>query len=147
VGITVRDARPGDAEPIAGLLAELGYPASAHAALAHIVRFADDQASRLHVADLSTDGVVGLVATHIVPRLDDDAFTCRITDIVVAATHRRTGVGSALLAAAEHEARRAGAPRLDLSSGEWRADAHAFYTGHGFESRARSFTKRLRPRP
>jgi GNAT superfamily N-acetyltransferase len=99
------------------------------------------------VADLSTDQVVGLVATHIVPRLDDDALTCRITDIVVSGAHRRSGVGSALMAAAEQEARRAGAPRLDLSSGEWRADAHAFYARHGFETRARSFTKRLPPQP
>jgi GNAT superfamily N-acetyltransferase len=99
------------------------------------------------VAETSEHGVVGLVATHIVPRLDDDACTCRITDIVVSAAHRRSGIGSALVAAAEAEARKAGAPRLDLSSGEWRADAHAFYASHGFETRARAFTKRLSAEP
>jgi GNAT superfamily N-acetyltransferase len=74
-----------------------------------------DAASRLQVADLSAGVVVGLVATHIVPRLDDDALANRITDVVVSAVHRRSGIGSALMAAAEQEARRAGAPRLDLS--------------------------------
>lgn len=119
-------------------------PVSAEAAAAHIARFADDPASRLQVAERD-EGLVGLVGTHIVPRLDDDGFTCRITDIVVTAAHRRRGIGSALMTAAEQEARKAGAPRLDLSSGEWRADAHAFYTRHGFETRARAFTKRLPP--
>jgi GNAT superfamily N-acetyltransferase len=147
VDVIVRDATAGDAGTVARLLAEMGYPASAEAATAHIARFAGDHASRLQVAELSAEGVVGLVATHIVPRLDDDTLTCRITDIVVSAVHRRSGIGSALLAAAEQEARRAGAPRLDLSSGEWRADAHAFYARHGFDSRARAFTKRLPSEP
>ena len=61
-------------------------------------------------------------------------------------SHRRSGVGSALLAAAQEEAQRAGAPRLDLSSGEWRAEARAFYSRLGFETRSRGFTKRLAQR-
>jgi GNAT superfamily N-acetyltransferase len=145
--VIVRDATASDAGAVARLLADMGYPTSAEAAAAHIARFAGDHASRLQVADLGAEGVVGLVATHIVPRLDDDGFTCRITDIVVSAAYRRSGTGTALMEAAEQEARRAGAPRLDLSSGEWRADAHAFYTRHGFETRARAFTKRLPTEP
>jgi GNAT superfamily N-acetyltransferase len=145
--IILRDASASDAAAVARLLGDLGYPTSAEAAAAHVERFASDRASRLQVADLTAERVVGLVATHIVPRLDDDALTCRITDIVVSAAHRRSGIGSALMAAAEQEARRAGAPRLDLSSADWRADAHAFYTRHGFETRARSFTRRLPMEP
>jgi GNAT superfamily N-acetyltransferase len=141
--IVVRDANGDDAAAVARLLAEMGYPTTPGAAAERIDRYARDDASRLQVADLSAEGVVGLVATHIVPRLDDDAIACRVTDLVVSLTHRRFGIGSALIAAAEQEARRAGAPRLDLSSGDWREDAHAFYAGRGFESRARSFTKRL----
>jgi GNAT superfamily N-acetyltransferase len=141
--VTIRDATASDAEAIAHLLAELGYPTSAEAAVAAVARFARSRASRLQVAEASPEGVVGLVATHIVPRLDDDALSCRITDIVVCSAHRRSGVGSILMRAAEREARKAGAPRLDLSSGEWRADAHAFYTSQGFETRARTFTGRL----
>jgi GNAT superfamily N-acetyltransferase len=138
----VRDAAPGDAPAIAALLAELGYPAGPEEAGGHVVRLARDGASRVQVAELG-GRVVGLVATHLVPRLDGDRWTCRVTDLVVAADHRRAGIGGALLAAAEAEARARGAPRLDLSSGDWRADAHAFYAAHGFTSRARSWTKRL----
>ena len=41
------------------------------------------------------------------------------------------------------QARAHGARRLDLSSGDWRADAHAFYERAGFERRAQAFIKRL----
>jgi GNAT superfamily N-acetyltransferase len=144
VALAIRDATAADADAVAALLGEHGYPSTRAAAGRHIARFADDGASRLQVAD-GGPGVVGLVATHVLPRLDEDAWSCRITDIVVAAAHRRRGVGTLLLASAETEARRHGAPRLDLTSGDWRGDAHAFYARHGFETRARGFTKRLAP--
>jgi GNAT superfamily N-acetyltransferase len=141
--ILIRDAVEADAAAVARLLGEMGYASAPEAATAHIARFRDDPASRLQVAVDPVAGVVGLVATHLVPRLDDDAFTCRITDLVVSTTHRRRGVATQMLAAAESEARRAGVPRLDLTSGEWRAEAHAFYLSHGFTTRARGFTLRL----
>jgi GNAT superfamily N-acetyltransferase len=87
--------------------------------------------------------VAGLIATHVVPRIEDDAPSCRVIAIVVAHRHRRAGVASALIGAAEAEARAHGARRLDLSSGDWRADAHAFYEHAGFERRALAFIKRL----
>jgi GNAT superfamily N-acetyltransferase len=138
----LRDATAGDAEAIAALLSELGYPVSATTAAELLAVFADDPRSRVQVAEL-TGQVAGLVATHVVPRLDADARSCRIVDLVVAQRHRRNGIGSALIDAAEAEARRQHCARLDLSSGDWRPDAHGFYERVGFESRARAFVKRL----
>jgi GNAT superfamily N-acetyltransferase len=138
----VREARPDDAVRLTALLSELGYPSPPDRAERHIKRFLDDPASRLAVAE-SPDGVIGLVATHIVLRLDGDEYTCRITDLVVARSHRRRGVGTALLEAAARHARQAGARRLDLTSGDWRDEAHGLYLARGFENRARGFTKRL----
>jgi GNAT superfamily N-acetyltransferase len=87
--------------------------------------------------------VAGLIATHVVPRIEDDAPSCRVIGIVVAESHRREGVATALMSAAEAHARAHGSHRLDLSSGDWRADAHAFYERLGFERRAQAFIKRL----
>jgi GNAT superfamily N-acetyltransferase len=87
--------------------------------------------------------VAGLIATHVVPRIEEDAPSCRVIGVVVAGRHRRAGVATALMAAAEAEARAQGSRRLDLSSGDWRADAHAFYERVGFERRAQAFIKRL----
>jgi GNAT superfamily N-acetyltransferase len=139
VEVAIHDATEGDARGVAALLSDLGYPATTEGAAAHVY----DPASRLQVAD-DRGTLVGLVATHIVPRLDGDQFSCRITDIVVSARHRRRGIGAALMAAAEAEARRWGARRLDLSSGEWRTEAYAFYASMGFETSSRGFTRQLR---
>lgn len=140
--LIVREARLEDADCVSTLLRELGYPSASEAIEGHIERFLEDPASRLAVAE-SVDGLVGLVATHIVPRLDEDELTCRITDIVVMPSQRRRGVATDLLEAAVRHANAAGAPRLDLSSGDWRKDAHGFYHANGFESRSRGFTRRL----
>jgi GNAT superfamily N-acetyltransferase len=138
----LRDAVPGDAAVAAGLISEMGYPVSVTDAADLLKAFVADARSRVQVAVLAGE-VVGLVATHVVPRLDADARSCRIVDLVVAERHRRRGIGGALLAAAEEEARRQGCPRLDLSSGDWRSDAHAFYERMGFESHARALVRRL----
>lgn len=142
MSVSIRPASSADVTVVASLLKEMGYPTTDQAAAAHIDRFTTDPGSRLQLAE--ADGVVvGLVATHLVPRMDDDAFTCRVTDLVVSTTSRRGGVGTALLAAAEDHAQAAGAPRLDLSSGDWREQAHAFYLAAGFERRSSSFVKKL----
>jgi N-acetylglutamate synthase-like GNAT family acetyltransferase len=140
--MTVRDATPADAAAVAALLDELGYPTTQAAVAARLERFAADPASRVIVAEAEGE-VAGLVATHVVPRLEDDEPSCRIVAIVVAERHRRAGAATALLEAAEAEARAQGSHRLDLSSGDWRADAHAFYMRLGFERRAQAFMKRL----
>ena len=142
MGLLVRNAAGSDAGVIATLLTELGYPASTDFAAERLAFFDADLSSRLQVADAAGE-VVGLVATHVVPRLDGELLSCRIVDVVVAPDYRRRGVGRALLGAAEEEARQRGARRLDLSSGDWRPDAHAFYERLGFESFSRGFVKRL----
>ena len=138
----VRDARAEDAVAVALLLTELGYPCSADAAARRLSWFAADPGSRVVVIEREGE-VAGLVATHVVPRLDSERPGLRIVDIVVAERHRRAGVGRALLEAAEAEARRLGCGRLALTSGEWRAEAHAFYAALGFEANGQGFTKLL----
>ena len=128
---------------VAGLLGELGYPATTELAAELLAVFAADPRSRVQVAVVDGD-VAGLVATHVVPRLDADRRSCRVVDLVVAADHRRAGAGAALIAAAETEARRQDCSRLDLSSAEAREDAHAFYARIGFDAISSGFVKRLR---
>lgn len=141
--IKVRDAVSSDAAVTAALLTELGYPASVDFARERLEHFQADSLSRVQVAEREDGAVVGLVATHVVPRLDTEIASCRVVDIVVAPSQRRTGVGTALILAAEAEARRQDCQRLDLSSGDWRDDAHAFYERLGFEIQSRGFVKRL----
>jgi N-acetylglutamate synthase-like GNAT family acetyltransferase len=141
--IMVRDAVPSDAAVTAMLITELGYPASVEFATERLAHFTVDLFSRVQVAERDDGEVVGLVATHVVPGLDNEIASCRVVDIVVAPSERRNGVGTALICAAEAEARRQQCQRLDLSSGDWREDAHAFNERLGFETQSRGFVKRL----
>jgi GNAT superfamily N-acetyltransferase len=81
-------------------------------------------------------------AAAVAELLGDLAYPTTATE--VASRLRRFGADPAsrvLLAAAE--ARQLDACRLDLSSGDWRADAHSFYERLGFVHRARSYTRWL----
>jgi GNAT superfamily N-acetyltransferase len=131
--LQLADAEPRDAQSVARLLGILGHPASVDEACAHVERYARDPSSRLILAREEDSTPVGLLATHIIPRLNPDLVVCRITELVVDRTARRRGVGEALLEVAEEEARRRGARRIELSSAEGREESHPFYLSCGFE--------------
>jgi ribosomal protein S18 acetylase RimI-like enzyme len=67
----------------------------------------------------------------------------RISVLVVDEPHRRRGIGEALVAALEAEARRRSCCLIYLTTAERRAAAHAFYRRLGFEETGRRFAKRL----
>jgi N-acetylglutamate synthase-like GNAT family acetyltransferase len=138
----IRDATNADAAAIARLLGELGYPDNEVAVRRRLARFRADPASRVQVAVIERD-VVGLVATHLVPRFDSEELSCRIVDLVVGTNTRRQGVARELIAAVEAQARSGGANRIDVASAEHRGDAHAFYRALGFDGRSRNFSRRL----
>lgn len=86
------------------------------------------------------EAVVGLAVyrqfenTHVGSRFYVD-------DLVTDEGARSTGVGKALIAWLEAEARRRGCPGLDLESGTQRAGAHRFYFREGFMIPSFSFRK------
>ncbi len=140
--IEIRDARPKDAPVVASLLGNLGYPANAREAGARLRRLADDPASRVVVA-VTSGGVVGLAAIHVMRLVERNAPTAVVTALVVAEAARRHGVGTALADALEREAKERRCDRLVLGSAERRADAHAFYTRLGYAHTGRRFVKEL----
>jgi GNAT superfamily N-acetyltransferase len=140
--VEIRAYAPDDAPALALLLGELGHPASAEQAAESAGAFASRPGATLLVA-VEAGGIVGAAGSALVPRLDAERLSCRITELVVSAASRRGGIGRALVAAIEARAREAGATRLDLSTGDWRTDAHAFYEGLGFSDNARALVRRL----
>jgi GNAT superfamily N-acetyltransferase len=140
--LVIRDARPADAAAISDLLGELGYPAEAARVQRRLERIAHDPSSRLFVAEVTGD-IAGLGGLHVLPLVEHDELGCMLTALVVAAAHRRQGVGGELVGAVEREARSRGCSRLVLSSADRRADAHAFYESLGFEATGRRFVKAL----
>jgi N-acetylglutamate synthase-like GNAT family acetyltransferase len=138
---TVREARPGDRGAMLSLLAGLGYPTEAETLDARLDQVELEPSVRLLVAE--RDGaVVGLASVHALHLLERPPLG-RLSAIVVGESARRGGVGMALIDRVEREARAMGCDRLEVTSGEWRAAAHAFYRELGFEETSKRFIKRL----
>jgi GNAT superfamily N-acetyltransferase len=140
--MTLRRASPDDAERIAELLGQLGYPVEAPAVSRRIERLAASSADETWVAE--RDGrIVGLVGLHASESLEHDGPVAKVSEIVVDERLRGQGIGAALMEAAEQEARRRGCVLIFLTTAEHRGEAHRFYRGLGFEETGRRFAKPL----
>ena len=140
--LRTRPATDADAPVLARLLAELGYPAPSDV-MANRLRATRDDGGEAMVAVGDDDIPIGLacMTTHVA--LHADAPTGYITALVTSSTARGTGVGRALVAAAESWARSRGCTKLSVTSAEHRADAHAFYPRCGLPYTGRRFSKVL----
>ncbi|MDQ3228516.1 MAG: GNAT family N-acetyltransferase [Pseudomonadota bacterium] len=138
----VRSAGIGDADDVARLLTELGYPCDSDDAAERIAATLDDARQVLLLARCE-DRACGLMALDFMYYLPLAAITCRITALVIAPEAQRRGLGRQLLREAERRARVACAARLELASAAHRKDAHAFYRACGYGEGAVRFVKLL----
>lgn len=138
----LRSASPVDADDVAVLLSELGYPCDTRDAAGRIRSIVDNDRQALVVARCG-GMVCGLLALDFMYYLPLDTLTCRITALVVRNDAQGRGLGRQLLREAERRARFAGAARLEITSGSQRTDAHAFYKACGYSDGTLRFIKRL----
>jgi GNAT superfamily N-acetyltransferase len=140
--LTLRAPRDTDADAIAELLAQLGYPATAEEVRARLQRMLKDPHVVVFVAEV--DGVVaGLSTGHAIQSIHHTPPTVLLTTLVVDESRRGGGVGRALTRAIEAWARSRGATRISLTSGAQRADAHAFYERLGYQRTGVRLTRTL----
>ena len=133
---------PDDAERIAELLGQLGYPTEVPVVRGRLERLAASGADETWLAE--RDGqIVGLIGLHVSDSLEHDGPVGKISEIVVDEGHRGKGIGAALMERAEREARRRGCVLLFLTTAERRQEAHRFYRRLGFEETGRRFAKSL----
>jgi GNAT superfamily N-acetyltransferase len=140
----IRPALLGDAEPIAGLLGALGYPASAEEVTARLTSMLGRDDRGVLVAD-DAAGVIGLAAYQMVTLLERPRPQCRLTTLVVRADQRRRATARSLLDEVEAAAREWDCFRLEVTTRPSREDALAFYVAFGFEQRPHRLIKRLGP--
>lgn len=136
----IRRAGGTDAETIAVLLDELGYPSTPSQVTARLEALAADELLLLAEVDGSVAGLAGLRVERLI---ETDEPAARLTALVVAEDQRGRGVGAALVRAVEQEARRRGCGRIVLTSGDQRDGAHAFYEHLGYQPTGRRFAKPL----
>jgi GNAT superfamily N-acetyltransferase len=137
----IRDAHAADAEAVASLLTQLGYPSDADTVEERLdrLRVVGD---RVVVAELDGE-LVGLAHLQVTPAIELDRPVAKVGALVVDEARRRHGIGRALVDALEAEARRRGCEVLFLTTSERRDDAHAFYERVGLEHTGRRYGRML----
>ena len=141
-GVHVRGATLFDAEAIAALVTQLGYPTAAtdmHGRLEHLLPHPD----RTMVVAETAQGIVGMAAAQVGPALEFNGIYGRIDGLVVDARWRGRGLGRLLMVHVEEWCKARGAHSLTLTSGHHRPDAHKFYTSIGYNATGLRFIKQL----
>jgi GNAT superfamily N-acetyltransferase len=142
----LRSMTQGDVAEGVRLLAELGYELDAEEMALRIDAVTATPNHSLMVAEMA-GRVVGLLHVFARPALENprEAVVQAIVQaIVVELTHRRSGVGKALMAEAERWGGERDCRSVMLSSNAVRTPAHAFYAALGYRTAATSYI--LRPR-
>lgn len=124
--VHVRSATSADADVIARLVSQLGYPVSADDMPARLERIANDRRAVVLLAERD-DVVVGLATAHILSVLNRSRDVAWLTSLVVDEHQRGTGAGRVLVEAVEQFARQEGCERLSVTTHEHMTGAQAFY--------------------
>lgn len=140
----IRPARVNDAAALSELFGQLGYPVSSEEVGARLAAGSGAGDAACLVAE--QDGVVaGVIELHLFAPLHVPGRWALVSSLVVRDGLRGSGIGAALLAAAERMAWEAGCGHVELSSNERRTRAHVFYESQGFEEVRKRFVKRRPP--
>jgi GNAT superfamily N-acetyltransferase len=132
--VKIRRARRSDAERIARLSGELGYPATAAQIATRLRQLTPVSKHAVFVAE-SPDAGTGLIGwVHVsVSHLLESDIRAEVNGLVVAEGQRSAGAGAKLLEAAEEWARRRGCLGMNVRSNVIRERAHMFYERNGYE--------------
>jgi GNAT superfamily N-acetyltransferase len=139
----IRRAEASDAQALAELLTQLGYPSSASEITARLEALRGFPRAVALVAVNGFGEVVGLVTGHLFPSIHDNQLVAWLTTLVVLEDARGAGIGSSLVNHIEEWATQNGAQRLAVTSATHREEAHAFYEKRDYERTGVRFGKRL----
>jgi GNAT superfamily N-acetyltransferase len=131
VAVTVRTAQRDDAPTLAELAGQLGYLSTANEIIARLDRIEAHSEGAVLVAEVAEVGVCGWVLLTPVMSLTSPAYA-EIAGLVVDERMRSSGIGAALVRAAESWAHNHGFNDLRVRSNTIRENAHRFYDREGF---------------
>ena len=140
--LTFRDAGPDDAEWIAGLLSDEGYPAGATDIVRRLERFVERECP-VRIAEAGGERA-GFVACQVIPRFEHDDLIVRVMALGVDPGVRCRGVGAALMAEAETIAERIDAAFLEVTAGHHRPGARRRFEAAGYDGSLTSYLRKRR---
>ena len=142
----VRKVRAADAAALVPLFEQFGYPATRGDVRRRLARLAQGGETAVLVAH--RDGVViGVGALHAMAILEGDSSLGVIIALIVDEGVRRQGVGAALVAGLEEEARARGCFAIVVHSGARRIESHTFYKHIGYDQTGARLLKVFPPVP
>jgi len=146
--VIIRPAQPEDAADIAVLTVELGYDASREQMHSRLLWLQSTHGHWVGVAEQGGAPLLGWV--HVAHRFTlEEGASAEILGLVIGASARRLGVGTALVDAAEHWSRQLGIATIKVRSNSARSESHLFYPALGY-ARTKSqhvYAKGLRTDP
>jgi GNAT superfamily N-acetyltransferase len=141
MAITIRPATPADAAEIARLNAAYDdLRATPEQIAAQLVAAAPIETAFLAEVD---GRVAGMACLRLLPTVCDPTPYAELTELFVEADARRLGVGRALVAHIEAQARARGATELVLMTAWRNTNAHAFYHALGYRNYTIMMRRRL----
>lgn len=131
-----------DVPAMSVLFCQLGYETAEGVLRSRAAVGVSDPATKVLVAE-DCDRIVGVLVMHVLAPWHEAAGWAVVSALVVDELARGNGAGALLLSEAETFARSIGCSHIELSSGEARVRAHAFYERAGFSEVRKRFVKRL----
>jgi GNAT superfamily N-acetyltransferase len=119
-----------DAEVVAALAGELGYPSETEALRVRIR--AISESDLLLVAVDAGGTAIGFIQAHRVCIIEA-GFRVEILGLVVSSSARRSGIARGLIQEAEIWAKNIGADAISVRSNTKRIEAHLFYPALGYK--------------
>ena len=138
--LTIRPATAADADAIASLFTDEGYPAGPSDIVERLTRFASAH-SQVLVAE-HEGAVLGFIAIHAMPRFEHDDRIVRILALVVDAGARERGVGRTLMAEAERIGAELGAAFIEITAGHHRPEARRLYESAGYDASVAAYLRK-----
>jgi GNAT superfamily N-acetyltransferase len=138
--IGLRPATEADADRIASLFTDEGYPAGPSDIVERLERFASPY-SQVIVAENEGE-ILGFVAIHLLPRLEHSDRVVRIMALVVDAGVRDRGVGHLLMGEAERIGLELGAAFAEVTAGHHRPEARRLYEDLGYDATVAAYLRK-----
>ena len=138
--VSLRSATLEDAERIAAMFTDEGYPSGPSDIVERLARF-DSEHSRVIVAEHDGE-VLGFVAVHALPRFEHSDRIIRIMALVVDAGERGRGIGRLLMEEAERLGRDLDAAFAEVTAGHHRPDAKRLYEELGYDGTVAAYLRK-----
>ena len=130
--VKIRKAKLADAERIAVLSGQLGYPATTRQIAARLKSVLKAKDGACFVAETKEHGVIGWGHVSVTPLLEVE-LRAELNGLIVDERARSGGAGGKLLETVEAWAHRRGCKGMSVRSNVIRERAHGFYLQRGYE--------------